>query len=172
MKSDKSQFVGAAGTFYVMSRLAYESVHASATFGNAPYIDIIASSEKGNKQISIQVKTAHFARRTTGRGTNKQWTGLDWALSYKAASLNIDNLFYAFVDLEGEYTDKKNNLWQLTVYIIPSENLSMDICKDWKEGYWRLQTSIKAMEPWKERWDLIKDRLSVPVSETVTTEQL
>ncbi len=167
MNIKHSPFVGAAGTYYVMSRLAYECVHASATFGNAPYVDIVASSEKGDKQISIQVKTADFARRTKGRGPNKKWASLDWALSYKAASLNLENLYFAFVDIGGEGTDKAKGSWQPTVYIVPSKVLSSNFCGHWTESAWRLQVPIESMDQWKERWDLIKDHLHVPANETV-----
>ena len=167
MEIKKSQFVGAAGTYYVMSRLAYECVHASATFGNAPYVDIVASSEKGDKQISIQVKTADFARRGGNKRNGWKWTSLDWALSYKAASLNIENLFFAFVDIGGEKTNKEEESWQPTVYIIPSNILTTEFCNHWTEEAWRLQVPINRMEPYKEKWNLIKERLRVPVDETV-----
>lgn len=171
MDIKKSQFVGAAGTYYVMSILAYECVHASATFGNAPYVDIVASSEKGDKQISIQVKTADFARRTSGRGANKRWTNLDWALSYKAASLNVENLFFAFVDIGGEHTDQNRDHWQPTGYVVPSTALSTEFCKHWTEAAWRLKIGVDAMEPWKERWDLIKIRLNDPVAENILSAE-
>ena len=61
-----NSLIGASGCFHVMSRLAYENIHASCTFGNAPVVDILASSVDGSKTISIQVKTANVARRTSG----------------------------------------------------------------------------------------------------------
>lgn len=170
MNIKKSPFVGAAGTYYVMSRLAYECVHASATFGNAPYIDIVASSEKGDKQISIQVKTADFARRGGNKRNGWKWSKLDWALSYKAASLNMDNLFFVFVDIGGEKTNREQGNWQPTVYIIPSKVLATEFCSHWTEAAWRLQIDINRMEPWKEKWDLIKDFLYIPKNETVIAD--
>jgi hypothetical protein len=65
-----SQFIAAAGTYFVMSRLSMNEIHASCTFGNAPSVDILASSADGSKSISIQVKSAIYAQRWRGKGDN------------------------------------------------------------------------------------------------------
>ena len=172
MEHKKSHFVGATGTYYVMSKLSYECIHASATFGNAPYIDIVASSEKGDRQIAIQVKTADFARRGGNERNGWAFKSLDWPLSYKAATLGLDNLFFVFVDLGGERMteeDWKSGHRQPTTYIVPSKALSNEICKYWTEGAWRLQVDIAVMDPYKENWELLKTALSYPSGENVAT---
>ncbi len=160
-----NSLIGASGCFYVMSKLAYENIHASCTFGNAPVVDILASSVDGSKTISIQVKTAHIARRTSGRGINKKYTDLDWPLSDKAVMQNSPNLFFTLVDLWGENCkeDENGNIinWQPTVYVIPSKDLTK-IClgMGWTSEWWRLKIGIDIMEQYKDRWDLIKDVLN------------
>jgi hypothetical protein len=67
------QFISAVGKYYVMSKLALNEIHASCTFGNAPNVEILASSANGAKSISIQVKTAEYAKRWRGRGDEKYY---------------------------------------------------------------------------------------------------
>ncbi|WP_198045026.1 hypothetical protein [Spirosoma montaniterrae] len=171
MQSKDSQFVGAAGTYYVMAKLASMRIHASVTFGNAPYVDILACSPTGEKQIAIQVKTAEFARRTRGRGSDKKWAKLDWALSYKAVKTPKSNLFFAFVDLGGAWDfHQSSNIWQPTVYIIPSVRLTNEICKDWQEGWWRLQVDNNVIDSFKEDWKSIEEALTEQlINEPVAT---
>lgn len=161
-----THFVGAAGTYYVMSRLSYENIHASCTFGNAPNVDILVSSAGGSRLASIQVKTAAYARRTTGRGASKVLTYLDWPLKFKAATTPVESLFFVFVDLWSEHCQEINGhikQWQPVVYIIPSVELTM-LCAHWTEGYWRLELPVAEAAKYYERWDLIKAAVSEPAA--------
>jgi len=155
-----SQFIGAAGTYYVMARLAYERIHAACTFGNAPNVDILVSSSDGERSIAVQVKTAAYARRTLGRGKKKEVTSLDWVLKYKAVKKGHKDLFFIFVDLWGEkYKCSEENqrlaVWQPNIYVLPSMDL-VEKCKDWNENYWRFQPEIGFIRQYEDRWDLIK----------------
>jgi hypothetical protein len=163
-KSSKSQFIGAAGTYYVMARLAYEGIHAACTFGNAPSVDILVSSPDGERSIAVQVKTAAYARRPFG--DNKEVTNFDWVLKYKAVQKGYENLFFIFVDLWGkkcEWSKQEERLisWQPTVYVLPSKDL-VEKCKDWDEAYWRFQPEVAFMSKYEERWDLLKGALKGP----------
>jgi hypothetical protein len=45
----KHIFTGTAGVYYVMYKLAARGFHASCTMGNSPSLDILVSSEDGEK---------------------------------------------------------------------------------------------------------------------------
>jgi hypothetical protein len=149
------QFISTAGTYFVMSKLALNGIHASCTHGNAPNVDILASSSDGAKSISIQVKTAEEAKRTRGRGEEKKLHHLEFNLGRKAATTNLKNLFFAFVDLDQDYDELP------IVYLIPS-NFIYEHWKDEVDDYsWiRFHPPIEMVEKFKENWDLIKEALS------------
>lgn len=68
MMTRPSSLTGAAGVYHVASRLAYDGFHVSVTFGNAPFVDLLASSADGTATAAVQVKTTDYAGRTRGRG--------------------------------------------------------------------------------------------------------
>ena len=147
------QFISTAGTYFVMSKLAMNEIHASCTFGNAPAVDILVSSADGAKSIAIQVKTAEYAKRWRGRGEAKHFHHLEWNLGGKAAKTSLPNLFFAFVDLDEDQEAP-------TDYIIPSKFI-FEFCKDWvDEVSWvRFHPEVDDIEEFKENWDLIKNAL-------------
>lgn len=149
------QFISAAGTYFVMSRLAMNEIHASCTFGNAPNVDILVCSADGRKSISIQVKTAYDAKRLQGRGEEKKLHHLEWNLGYKAAKTDLANLFFAFVDLDQDWDESP------IVYIIPSKFIC-GYCSDWvDEVSWvRFHPKIDEIEEYKENWELIIQALA------------
>jgi hypothetical protein len=87
--ANKSNFIAATGTYYVMACLSRECIHAACTFGNAPSVDIMASSVDGSKTISIQVKTSSYARTNKGEK-------LAWFFKYDITKNTSPNHFYIF----------------------------------------------------------------------------
>jgi hypothetical protein len=150
-----NQLLGTCGVYYAMSRLAFQEVHASCTFGNAPHVDILASSKDGSKSVSLQVKTAKYAKRFRGRGNNKFLHEYQWYLGFKAARASFPNLFMIFVDLNIYDKDSRPDC-----YILPSHVVS-DHCKDWIDHATmaRFHVSPSKIEPFRNKWDLIKDAL-------------
>lgn len=151
-----NQFISTAGTYYVMYKLAMNQIHASCTFGNAPHVDILASSIDGSKSVAIQVKSSTCAIRWRGRGKIKKVDHLEWNLGYSAAKTSFENLFFIFVDLEDDYSGGT------TVYIAPSSFI-FNYCKPWVDDVkWvRLHIPIIEMEPFKENWEIIKNALTL-----------
>ena len=74
MATGKSQFVGTAGQFFVSYGLSVREINAAITLGNAPSVDLMASSADGKKTISIQVKTSRNAYRRNRYG----FEGYEW----------------------------------------------------------------------------------------------
>src|SRR5438093_13375812 len=109
------QLLGAAGTYFVMSELSARGYHASCMFGNAPHVDILVGSSDGARSIAIQVKTAAWAKRYTGKSKEgKKLTQLQWYLGRKAAKTNLRDLFVVFVDF-----DKWSASPQTECYVVP-----------------------------------------------------
>lgn len=146
-------FISAAGTFFVMHKLATLEMHASCTYGNAPDVDVLVSSADGSKSIAIQVKTAKYAKRFRGRGNEKHLHHLEWNLGKNAAQKNHDGLYFAFVDL--------NDCEEVTeVYIIPS-TFVFNFCRDWVDdvAWVRFHPTIEGVKQFKDNWGLLENML-------------
>ncbi len=146
-----SALTGAAGTYFVASRLAHQGLPAAVTHGNAPFVDILVSLPDGAAAVSLQVKTTESALRKRGRGPNKVDHHYEWDLGRKAATTARDDLFVAFVDLK-KYDEMPD------VYIIPSS-----VLKKRYEGRnlkrWRYHPLLEEIKPYLNNWDLVRDRL-------------
>src|SRR5579871_3950711 len=99
-KDRASSLTGAAGVYFVASYLAYRNIHVSITFGNAPAVDVLASSADGTRTVAIQVKTTEYALRHRGRGADKEPDHYEWDAGHKAATVARIGLIFAFVDLK------------------------------------------------------------------------
>jgi hypothetical protein len=150
-----SQFISTAGTYYVMHKLAMNEIHASCTFGNAPNVDILASSIDGSKSISIQVKTSSCAIRWKGRGQDKKPDHLEWNLGLKAAKTSLENLFFTFVDLDDDYDGGT------VVYIVPSKFI-FEYFEGWVDDLkWvRFHIPLNEILPFKENWEIVRKALT------------
>ncbi len=63
MAKGHKHFVKAAGVFYVASSLAVRQMSALLTLGNAPSVDVLASSAIGRQTLATQVKAQRNAYR-------------------------------------------------------------------------------------------------------------
>ena len=150
-----TQLLGTGGTYYVMSQLALHELHASCTFGNAPYVDVLVSAPDGSRTVAIQVKTALWATRDRGRGSDRKPFELQWPLGHKAARLSNPWFFFALVDLRGLQPDTIPD-----VYVVPSPFVAA-YCAPWIDDVkWaRLHIGVEEMEPYKNRWELITEAI-------------
>jgi hypothetical protein len=159
----KRIFTGTAGVYYVMFQLAARGFHASCTMGNAPYLDILVSSEEGERSLALQVKTTEHAMRHRGRKDQRKPHHLEFPLGHKAAKLNRAGVMFAFVDLAA-WSDK-----QVVTYLVPSPKVH-DFCAGWVDDVKmvRFHPSIEWMGPYREAWDQISAVVGEPP--LVTTE--
>jgi len=95
MGTGRAQFVGAAGQFYLAYGLAVRQINASLTLGNAPSVDVLASSHDGKHTLSFQVKTARNAYRQNRFGHE----GFDWPVGRNVIGKHRESFWYAFIDL-------------------------------------------------------------------------
>lgn len=153
----KRIFTGTAGVYYVMYQLAARGFHASCTMGNAPYLDILISSEEGDRSLAIQVKTTEHALRYRGRGDQRKPHHLEFPLGYKAAKLNRPGVLFAFVDLAC-WSDK-----QPVVYLVPSPKV-YEFCAGWVDdvAMVRFHSPIECMATYREAWEQVAGIVGEP----------
>lgn len=141
-----------------MYQLAKRQFHASYTHGNAPNVDILVCSEKGDISLSIQVKTTEYATRHRGRGVDRKAAKLDFHLGRKGGLLNEPKVLFAFVDLNTQ-PEKE----EITVYLIPSTWL-YKYCKPWIDGarMVRFQPRIEEVEEFRNAWGQVSKVVGDP----------
>lgn len=127
MANAKSQFVGAAGQYYVAYGLSLRLLHATITIGNAMGVDILCSNSDGSRAMSIQVKTQSNAAKNSYRET-----GFNWYVNPSSAGVFYPNLWYAFVDLRGN-----NDALAPNVYFVPSKWVGMFVMPSSNTEFWK-----------------------------------
>ena len=87
--------IGAAGEYYVLSQLLRRGWIAALAPDGAPNLDILVTDESSDKLCAIQVKT----RRDTGGDRG-------WHMRRKHETMTADDLFYVFVDVGKQPSDR------------------------------------------------------------------
>ncbi len=144
MGTGKSQFTGAAGQFYVAYGLSTREINAAMTLGNAPSVDLMASSPDGKRTISIQVKTSRNAYRRNRYGHE----GFEWDVNKGVIGKHHESFWYAFVDLN------KNP----KVFFVPSLWVANFVKSDWSRFMYFLPKAAEDIT--LERWDILQGYLA------------
>lgn len=114
----KTTLTGAAGEHYVMFQLLRQGYIAGLAPQGAPNADIIVSNVKGDKSVSIQVKTSLM------KGADK-----GWHMKAKHELIKGKNLFYCMLAMPEDDTKP-------CTYVIPA-NIVADVLsgahKLWRE---------------------------------------
>ena len=154
MATGQSQLVGAAGQFYVAYGLSIRNIIANITIGNAPSVDIIASSDDGRKSLSIQVKTS----RNAYRNNRYDHAGYEWDAGASVIGKHSESFWYALVDL-----CENNGSWDPKVFFVPSRWVA-DFVKPTfsrKIYYLAAKTDLKLVKDLTlDRWDLVNKYLN------------
>src|SRR3989338_2588847 len=156
--------VRSIGEHYVVARLTALGFIVGLAPENTKAVDIIAMSEDGKRNFQIQVKT-----RTEGRSADK-----GWMMKEKHESIISENLFYIFVTLPEQWTDRE----QPGTFICPSKKVSAILKqshRDWKSslgrrGQKRNDTQMRRIKPvypdspsipsdwmeeYRDKWDIL-----------------
>ena len=149
MATGKSQFTGTAGQFYVAYELSIREINAAITLGNAPSVDLMASSSDGKRTISIQVKTSRNAYRRKRYGHE----GFEWDVNKGVIGKHHESFWYAFVDLQ-----EKNGAWMPRVFFVPSLWVANFIKSDWSRFMYFLPKTVEDLT--LNRWDLLHGYLN------------
>jgi hypothetical protein len=148
MAIGKAQFTGAAGQFFVSYGLAVRQIHASLTIGNAPSVDVMASSPDGKRSLSFQVKTSRFAYRKNHYGSE----GCEWDVGAGVIGKISESFWYALVDLQEDGGE-----WDPRVFFVPSLWVGDFVKPDFGRMIYFLPTTANDLS--LERWDLVRDFL-------------
>lgn len=144
----RSQFIGAAGQYYLSYALAARNINASLTLGNAPSVDVIVSSGDGKRSMAIQVKTATSARKK--RYGN---VGYEWYVGSGAIGKFGESFLYAFLDFKGDLTSQPD------VFFVPSQWVGRFVKPGWSM-YLYFLPATPGMKITKNRWNLLEGYLS------------
>ncbi len=148
MATGKSQFVGTAGQFHVAYGLSVRGINAAITLGNAPSVDLMASSSDGRRTLSIQVKTSKNAYRRKRYGNE----GYEWDVNKGVIGKYHESFWYAFVNLQ-----EGNNSWDPQVFFVPSRWVAEFVNPDWSRFMYFLPIGVSDIT--LERWDIIQGYL-------------
>ena len=155
MATGRSQFVGAAGQFYLAYGLSIRNINASITIGNAPSVDVMASSDDGRRSLSIQVKTSRDAYRKKRHGH----TGYEWDVGKSVIGKYSESFWYALIHLH----ENEKNKWDPKVFFVPSKWVA-DFVKPTfsrKTYFLASKTDFQLVKDLTfDRWDLVKKYLN------------
>ena len=149
MARGRAQFVGAAGQFYLAYGLAVRQINASLTLGNAPSVDVLASSHDGYHSIAFQVKTSCNAYRRNRYGRE----GFEWHVGASVIEKHRESFWYAFIDLQ-----EHEKRWDPRVFFVPSRWVAEFVKPDWSRYIYFLPTTVQHLT--LERWDLVQNYLA------------
>ena len=149
MAQGKAQFTGAAGQYYLAYGLAVRQVNASLTLGNAPSVDVLASSSDGSRSLAFQVKTSRSAHRAKRYGVE----GFEWDVGAGVIGKHRESFLYAFIDLQ-----EAEGKWSPRVFFVPSRWVAEFVKPDWSRYMYFLPSSAEDLAA--ERWDLISGYLA------------
>ncbi len=111
MAKGNSISVGNCGEYFVAAELERHGFSVAVPMSNTPLFDLLAMDrDNPSRQIAIQVKT------NAGNSEN-------WILSSKNESIDSENIFYVFVNLNNDETPE--------YYVVPSAVVAKHI----KEGH-------------------------------------
>ena len=149
MATGRSQFVGTAGQFHVAYGLSVREINAAITLGNAPSVDLMASSADGKRTLSIQVKTSRNAYRRKRYGHE----GFEWDVNKGVIGKHHESFWYAFVNLQED-----NDGWSPQVFFVPSKWVAEFVKANWGRFMYFLPITVTNIT--LNRWDLVKGYLS------------
>jgi hypothetical protein len=148
MATGKSQFTGTAGQFYVAYVLSVREINAAITLGNAPSVDLMASSADGKRTVSIQVKTS----RNAYRGNRYGHEGYEWDVNKGVIEKHHESFWYAFVDLQ-----EGNSGWNPRIFFVPSIWVAKFVKPDWSRFMYFLPKTVEDIT--LEKWDILQGYL-------------
>ena len=149
MARGHKQLLGIAGRHYLAYALAVRDIHASLTIGNAPSVDVLASSPDGRRSIAFQVKTSPSAYRRNRFGSE----GYEWPVGAGVIGKYWESFWYALVDLQESQAGRNPR-----VFFVPSQWVAKFVKPSWKFFPYFLPAT--AAERTLERWDIVAGYLA------------
>ena len=150
MAQGRAQFIGAAGQYYLAYGLAVRQIHASITLGNAPSVDVLASSSDGKRSLAFQVKTSRNAYRRNRYGSE----GFEWDVGKAVIGKHREQFWYAFVNLR----EDEETTWSPQIYFVPSRWVAEFVKPEFSRYMYFLPKAVENLT--LDRWDLVRDYLA------------
>ena len=150
MAQGRAQFVGAAGQYFLAYGLAVRQINASVTLGNAPSVDVLASSSDGKQSLAFQVKTSRNAHRANRYGSE----GFEWDVGAGVIGKHRQTFWYAFINLR----EDGGTTWSPQVFFVPSRWVAEFVKPDWSRHMYFLPKTAEQLTC--ERWDLVRGNLA------------
>lgn len=125
-KKRDTAIVGACGEHYIAAYLSGMQLIVGMPRAGVPGCDLLVANRSGGRPISLQVKTGTQSKRMT----KKYGTWYDWPTSYSVVDSNDDQLWFAYVWLNG--WPHSNN--QPEVFFVPRRDVVAVLEQGKKEG--------------------------------------
>jgi len=152
MPSRPTALTAAAGEHYVAYQLAKRGFIIGLTRGGTQSVDLLVSNQKGDKIISLQVKTKDNAyEERKGKPEECRWA---WFVGKKAFDKKSDRFLYVFVDMKGSAGEPPS------FFIVPSNDVVDFLGSDPEE--WSIPSFLiylNEKDKYLERWDIIEKLL-------------
>ena len=148
MATGKSQFIGTAGQFFVAYGLSVREINVAITLGNAPSVDLMASSADGKRTVSMQVKTSRNAYRRNRYGHE----GYEWDVNKGVIDKYHGSFWYAFVDLQ-----QQGYAWNPRIFFVPSIWVAKFVKPEWSRFMYFLPKAVE--DETLEKWDVLQGYL-------------
>jgi len=127
--------LGLAGEYYVLAQLSERGMVATLTLSNTKGVDILVTNQDINKLYKVEVKTTNRKPIVEKLFGNKPF--YYWIMGEKHEKIVDKNLFYVFVNLQGENSLPK-------FFVVPSRYVARYV--KWQHEHW-LKSRMKKVDP-------------------------
>lgn len=117
--------LGLAGEYYVLAQLTQRGMVATLTLSNTKGVDILVTNQDINKLYKVEVKTTD--RKPIVEKLFGKKPFYYWIMGEKHEKIVDKNLFYVFVNLQGENSLPK-------FFVVPSRYVARYV--RWQHKHW------------------------------------
>jgi hypothetical protein len=153
----EAQIAAIAGEHYVAHKIAMLGFIPTLVRQRMPRIDLLVSSAKGDRTVSVQVKSTFNAMREPSQpGKSGPTFDLRFPLGHRAVTSSEGTTFFCFVDLRRVSPSAVQD-----VYIVPATALKQEYDGVYLRKYSQLhyQRPWQTMQPFRNNWDPIANAL-------------
>lgn len=147
-----SQIATAAGEHFVAYKIASMGLMPAVVRQRVPGVDLLVSSESGERMVGLQVKSVFSAVCDGSESETGASAVLRFPLGQRAIAAAADATIFCFVDLR-----RSNPSAEPDVYVIPARDLKKEYAGVHVRKYARLHHDRPRalMEPYRNNWQAI-----------------
>jgi hypothetical protein len=154
----EAQIAAIAGEHHVAHKIAMLGFIPTLVRQRMPRIDLLVSSAKGDRTVSVQVKSTFSAmREPSSPGKSSPTFDLRFPLGHRAVTSSEGTTFFCFVDLRRASPSAVPD-----VYVVPATLLKHEYDGVYLRKYSQLhyQRPWQAMQPYRNNWEPITNALT------------